>query len=276
MPDNGGYGRVAVAPSVGAQESIAEIDAHYAAAVADRPQLPVGQIARLRAQGVGIRVGGHQWGGGMVGGIPKGLFIHVRNIDLHLQGVGLSDERNALASETRPAVRAAGKGAGDPAAEAIGDVPERTNAAHPGAIKGLQIFALRVEPASTFDVRHHRQRVILATAFDIRRAQAQPRATGVMGANRLEDSQLLPEDRPRIPRLAGVLRRHAGDILLRRHKEGEQAAGQPALADTRIVEMAVFYPGKEGAYRILTMVKPEIQQQVIVTIKNRHSGFLRS
>jgi hypothetical protein len=87
---------------------------------------------------------------------------------------------------------------------------------------------LRVEPASTFDVRHHRQRVILATAFDIRRAQAQPRAAGVMGANRLEDNQLLPEDRQRIPRLAGVLRRHAGDILLRRHgKEGEQAAGQP-------------------------------------------------
>ncbi len=76
MPDNGGYGRVAVAPSVGAQESIAEIDAHYASAVADRPQLPVGQIARLWAQGVGIRVGGHQWGGGVVGGIPKGLFIH--------------------------------------------------------------------------------------------------------------------------------------------------------------------------------------------------------
>ncbi len=57
--------------------------------------MPVGQIARLWAQGVGIRVGGHQWGGGVVGGIPKGLFIHVRNIDLHLQGVGLSDERNA-------------------------------------------------------------------------------------------------------------------------------------------------------------------------------------
>lgn len=64
MPDNGGYGCVAIAPSVGAQEGIAEIDAHYAAAVADRPQLPVGQIARLWAQGVGIRVGGHQWGGG--------------------------------------------------------------------------------------------------------------------------------------------------------------------------------------------------------------------
>ncbi|XJP25240.1 hypothetical protein ACF8J8_17020 [Klebsiella pneumoniae] len=40
--------------------------------------------------------------------------------------------------------------------------------------------------------------------------------------------------------------------------------------------MAVLYPGKEGAHRILAMVKPEIQQQVIVTIKNRHSGFLRS
>ncbi|STU73816.1 Uncharacterised protein [Klebsiella pneumoniae] len=53
-------GRVAIAPAVGAQESIAEIDAHHAAAVADRPQLLVGQIARLRAQGVGIGVGGHQ------------------------------------------------------------------------------------------------------------------------------------------------------------------------------------------------------------------------
>lgn len=54
MPDDGGDGRVAIAPSVGAQEGVAEIDAHYAAAVADRPQLPIGQVARLRAQGVGI------------------------------------------------------------------------------------------------------------------------------------------------------------------------------------------------------------------------------
>ncbi|VTM44689.1 Uncharacterised protein [Klebsiella quasipneumoniae] len=131
MPDDGGDGRVAIAPSVGAQEGVAEIDAHYAAAVADRPQLPIGQVARLRAQGVGIGVGGHQRGGGMVGGIPKSLFIHVRNIDLHLQGVGLGDERDALAGKTRPAVRAAGKGAGDPAAEAISDIPERTDAAHP-------------------------------------------------------------------------------------------------------------------------------------------------
>ena len=119
----------------------------------------------------------------------------MRNIDLHLQGVGLGDERDALAGKTRPAVRAAGKGAGDPAAEAISDIPERTDAAHPGAIKVLQIVALRVEPAGAFDVRHHRQRLILTTAFDIRRAQAQPGAAGVMGANRLENSQLLPEDR---------------------------------------------------------------------------------
>ncbi|GKP16491.1 hypothetical protein NUKP16_10320 [Klebsiella quasipneumoniae] len=38
--------------------------------------------------------------------------------------------------------------------------------------------------------------------------------------------------------------------------------------------MAVLYPGKEGGHRILAMVKPEIQQQVIVTIKNRHNGLL--
>ncbi len=37
-----------------ARRKRAEIDAHHAAAVADRPQLLVGQIARLRAQGVGI------------------------------------------------------------------------------------------------------------------------------------------------------------------------------------------------------------------------------
>lgn len=54
MPDDGGEGRVAIAPSVGAQEGVAEINAHYAAAVADRPQLPIGQVARLWAQGVGI------------------------------------------------------------------------------------------------------------------------------------------------------------------------------------------------------------------------------
>lgn len=40
---------IAIAFTVGAQKRVAEIDACHAAAVADSQQLPIGQIARLRA-----------------------------------------------------------------------------------------------------------------------------------------------------------------------------------------------------------------------------------
>ena len=51
---------IAIAFTVGAQKRVAEIDACHAAAVADSQQLPIGQIARLRAQRMGGGVGGDQ------------------------------------------------------------------------------------------------------------------------------------------------------------------------------------------------------------------------
>ena len=46
--------------TVGAQKGVAEIDPCHAAAVADSQQLPIGQIARLRAQRMGVGMGGDQ------------------------------------------------------------------------------------------------------------------------------------------------------------------------------------------------------------------------
>ena len=130
-----------------------------------------------------------------MGGIPERFFIHMRHVNLHLQGIDLLNQIDTCRCQSRPSVRATGKRTVNAAAEAVRNIPERTNAADPGGIKDLQVAALAIKTSGTLNMRHHRQYLILAAAFDIRRAQAQPRAAGVMGANRLENSQLLPEDR---------------------------------------------------------------------------------
>ncbi len=105
-------------------------------------------------------------------------------------------------------------------------------------------------------MRYHRQHLILTAAFDIRRAQAQSRPAIGVGDKLLKDRQLLPENVDRLPRLAGVLWRHAGDILLRRHEQREQPAGKSALLHAWIIEVSLLNAGEEGRYRILAMVKP--------------------
>ena len=153
-----------------------------------------------------------------MGGIPERFFIHMRHVHLHLQGIDLLNQIDTCRCQSRPSVRATGKRTVNAAAEAVRNIPERTNAADPGGIKGLQVAALAIKTSGTLNMRHHRQYLILAAAFDIRRAQTQSQASSGVGDKLLQDGQLLPEDIDRIPSLAGVLRRHTGNIFLRWHE----------------------------------------------------------
>jgi hypothetical protein len=81
----------------------------------------------------------------------------MRHVHLHLQGIDLLNQIDTCRCQSRPGVRAAGKRTVNAAAEAVRNIPERTNAADPGGIKGLQIAALAIKTSGTLNMRHHRQ-----------------------------------------------------------------------------------------------------------------------
>ena len=73
--------RIGQHASVGAQEAGGEIDADQAAALADRGELPVGQVARMRAERMRVRMGRDERRVAERGDVPKALLVQVRQVD---------------------------------------------------------------------------------------------------------------------------------------------------------------------------------------------------
>ena len=73
----------------------------------------------------------------MTSGIPERLFIHMRNVNQHVQGVSVLNEGDTLCGKPWAAVRAAGKHPVNAGAKTVSNVPERPNATHPGGIESL-------------------------------------------------------------------------------------------------------------------------------------------
>ena len=72
---------VVVAHAIGADERGGEVDADHAAALADRRELLVGQIARMRADHMRVRMGCDQRSVGESRHVPETLFVQVRQVE---------------------------------------------------------------------------------------------------------------------------------------------------------------------------------------------------
>ena len=58
-----------------------EVHADHAAALADRGELPVGQVARMRADGVRVRMRRDERRVGEPRDVPEALLVEVREVD---------------------------------------------------------------------------------------------------------------------------------------------------------------------------------------------------
>ena len=123
--------RVAVLAAVGPQEAHREIHADHAAGFADRRQLPVGEIARMRAQGVGVGMRGDKGRVAQFGHVPEAALIEMREVDQDFQPVAGADQFLAEIGQARPGVGRRRTAERHAVPERVGPAPHRTERAQP-------------------------------------------------------------------------------------------------------------------------------------------------
>jgi hypothetical protein len=147
--------------AVGAQEAGREIQADHAAGVADRGELPVGEIARRRAQRMGIGMGRHQRRLRQPRHIPKTLLGDVRQVDQNLQVIAGADQPLAGRGETVAEIRPGREVKRHAMAEDVGPAPHRPDRPQPRRIENVEESELGVDGLRAFQMDHHGQRLAL-------------------------------------------------------------------------------------------------------------------
>lgn len=99
----------------------------------------------------------------MTSGIPERFFIHMRNVNQHVQGVSVLNEGDTLSGKPRAAVRAAGKrpvNAGAKRLAMFQKGPMLRTRRYRKPVDRL----LAVKTARALNMRHHRQHFILTVS----------------------------------------------------------------------------------------------------------------
>ena len=144
-----------------------EIDADQAAGFPDRGQLLVGQIARMRADGMRVGVRGDQRRIAKFGNVPETAFVEMRQIDQNPQLVAGADQRLAEIGQARADIGRRRTAERHAVAERIRPAPDRTERAQPRRVKHVQKLESRINRFGALDMQHRRQHVIGETALDI-------------------------------------------------------------------------------------------------------------
>ena len=113
-------GRVHIVPTFSAEEASSEVDADNAAGFSDCSQLTVGEISRMRAQGMRIGVRGDEGRIADSGNVPETAFVKVRKIDQNPQTVAGAYQLLAEVRQTRPVSGEEGQRNGTPCPNALG------------------------------------------------------------------------------------------------------------------------------------------------------------
>ena len=286
--------RVAIVTAVRTQEARGEVETGEAAGFADRRQLLVGQIARVRADRVGVGVRRDQRRIRDLGNVPKAALIEVRQIDQNPQPVAGADQRLAEIGQTGAGIGRGRTAERHAVAEHIRPAPHRPKRAQPRCVQHVKQFEIRIDCFGAFDMQHRRQRAVGEAAFDIGNSPAntnapvrlpldpeQQRRHGKHHALRFSgiDSRrrrIVTDD------AAGLLRsRFAVGAIFpfrRRHEDREQAAGKSSLERLGKIQMALLLALQKRRHRIRTAAHMQPEQDVVVAVEDRNGlgwGHLR-
>ena len=121
---------------------------------ADRRQLPVGEIARMRAQGVGVGMRGDQRRVAELGDVPEALFVEMRKVDQDLQPVAGANQLLAEIGQARPGVGRRRTAKRHAVPERVRPAPHRAERAQPGLMQHIEGLELRVDRLRAFDMQN--------------------------------------------------------------------------------------------------------------------------
>jgi hypothetical protein len=144
---------VGVVGPVGAQEPDVEVDPDEAAALADRAQLVVGEVARRRAEHVRAGVRGDERRSARRRHVPEPARVEVREVDQDSQLGARAHERPPRVGQPRPLVRRAGEPERHAGRVRVRPAPHQTERAHPGGVQHLELVERRPDRLGPFDVQ---------------------------------------------------------------------------------------------------------------------------
>jgi hypothetical protein len=101
---------------------------------ANGSQLPVGEISRMRAQGVRIRMGSDERRVADGHNVPEPAFIEVRQVDQNSQPVAGGDQPFTEVGQARPGIGRRRTKKRHAMAERIRPAPDRTEGAQSGRV----------------------------------------------------------------------------------------------------------------------------------------------
>ena len=243
---------VGVAAAVRAQEARREVDADEAAALADRGELAVGEIARMRRQRMGVRMRRDERRVGELRHVPEAGLVEVRQVDQDAARVAVGDERAPGIGQPRPGVgrrREAERNAAGKGVRPAPDEPERTQA---GLVEDVEEVEIGVDRVRALDVQHAREHAAADRALDLGGAAADLHGArrGALDAEqerRHVDRHPLREGELEVLRERHVVGRGRHQLLDLRaaaarvvggREDREEPAGKAAAAGLRQVDMA--------------------------------------
>ncbi len=278
--------RVAIVPAVGAQEAHREIDPDHAAGLADRRQLLVGEIARVRAQGVGVGVRRNERRVAQLGHVPEAAFVDVRQVDQDLQPVAGADQLLAKVGQARARVRRRRAAERHAVPERVRPAPYRTERAQARGMQHVKRFELRIDRLRAFDMQNRRQHAGFDAPPDFVDGTADADLAARLAFDADQDRRHARDDRLRLReferrrqrRAHGGVEREcvacaAPSAVWRRHEDREQPAGEAALPGHRQVELPFGLAFEEGARRVRAAAREQPQQHVIVPIEDRNGPW---
>ena len=147
--------RVRVVGAVGAEEAGVEVDADEAAALADRAQLVVGEVARRGAQRVGAGVGGDERRAAVLErvDVPEPAAVQVGDVDEDPQLVAGRDERRPALERPGPSSGLPGEPERHAGGEVVRAAPGQPERAHPRGVEQLELLEPRADRLGALEVQ---------------------------------------------------------------------------------------------------------------------------
>ena len=251
---------------------------------ADRRQLLVGEIARVRAQGVGVGVRGDQRRVAELGDVPEALFVEMRKVDQDLQPVAGANQLLAEIGQARPDVGRRRTAKRHAVPERVRPAPHRAERAQPGLMQHVEGLELRIDRLRAFDMQNGGQHAVIDAMADVLHRAADAHLPVRLAFDADQDRRHAPHgglrgrkiERRRQGRAGrGIEDRRLvfaapGRVPRRGDEDRKHSAGEAALPGHRQIELSFAFAVEESARRVGPFAFPQAQQRVVVSVEDRH------
>jgi hypothetical protein len=265
--------RVGVVPAVGAQRADVEVDADEAAALRDRVELVVQQVAAVRAEGVDAGVAGDQRPGVELGDVPEAGGVEMAEVDRDAELTAAAHQPLAGLGEPRPGVGRRRELERDAVRERVRAAPDEPERAQAGRVPDLERIEVGVDRLRALEVEHDAERLAGQAGVEVGGVADEP-DRAVRGFEQPEQPRAERADRA--GGLLPVDRRGVGDLVAAgrtldvpvagRRQHGEHARGEPARAGARDRDRGGLLVEDRRVGRALLV---EVAEHVVVAVDDR-------